>query len=275
MRKLVRTVIINDEDEDEDDDEVNIHHRHHHVSTVLGKAPAPGGLGELGSGPRQGGRQLSITQDQALEEKAVGRLLWEQPHGRSQQTSGTWRRLLRAKRAPGTLLEVISNPEQPCPAAERAGGAGRGAELVPRIAWRWRSRWWAADGRHFSAAAAPSSPLHQGAGPNPGVTLSFLPAHRSPHRAEMGTRKRDLSCTPDARGSRVWGDAITATLVPQHRRKIRQRPLPGALGDRSGMGRPSSRFPRSSWDLKSRAETDIDYPWVEEPSSCRPGLPKG
>ncbi|NXF39355.1 LMNA protein, partial [Nyctibius bracteatus] len=30
MRKLVRTVIINDEDEDEDDDEVNIHHRHHH-----------------------------------------------------------------------------------------------------------------------------------------------------------------------------------------------------------------------------------------------------
>ncbi|XP_009462502.1 PREDICTED: lamin [Nipponia nippon] len=32
MRKLVRTVIINDEDEDEDDDEVNIHHRHHHGS---------------------------------------------------------------------------------------------------------------------------------------------------------------------------------------------------------------------------------------------------
>ncbi|NWH69364.1 LMNA protein, partial [Piaya cayana] len=30
MRKLVRTVIINDEDEDEDDDEVNIHHRHQH-----------------------------------------------------------------------------------------------------------------------------------------------------------------------------------------------------------------------------------------------------
>uniref|UniRef100_A0A8D0EWA2 Lamin A/C n=1 Tax=Strix occidentalis caurina TaxID=311401 RepID=A0A8D0EWA2_STROC len=32
MRKLVRTVIINDEDEDEDEDEVNIHHRHHHGS---------------------------------------------------------------------------------------------------------------------------------------------------------------------------------------------------------------------------------------------------
>ncbi|XP_009984527.1 PREDICTED: lamin, partial [Tauraco erythrolophus] len=30
MRKLVRTVIINDEDEDEDEDEVNMHHRHHH-----------------------------------------------------------------------------------------------------------------------------------------------------------------------------------------------------------------------------------------------------
>ncbi|NXV80989.1 LMNA protein, partial [Atlantisia rogersi] len=32
MRKLVRTVIINDEDEDDDDDEVSIHHRHHHGS---------------------------------------------------------------------------------------------------------------------------------------------------------------------------------------------------------------------------------------------------
>ncbi|KAM6294153.1 lamin [Aegotheles albertisi] len=32
MRKLVRTVIINDEDEDEDDEEVSIHHRHHHGS---------------------------------------------------------------------------------------------------------------------------------------------------------------------------------------------------------------------------------------------------
>ncbi|XP_067425498.1 lamin [Emydura macquarii macquarii] len=30
MRKLVRTVIINDDDED-DDDEVNVHHRHHHA----------------------------------------------------------------------------------------------------------------------------------------------------------------------------------------------------------------------------------------------------
>ncbi|XP_025968657.1 lamin isoform X1 [Dromaius novaehollandiae] len=32
MRKLVRTVIINDEDEDDEDDEVGIHHRHHHAS---------------------------------------------------------------------------------------------------------------------------------------------------------------------------------------------------------------------------------------------------
>ncbi|NXT78960.1 LMNA protein, partial [Zapornia atra] len=32
MRKLVRTVIINDEDEDDDDDDVSIHHRHHHGS---------------------------------------------------------------------------------------------------------------------------------------------------------------------------------------------------------------------------------------------------
>uniref|UniRef100_A0A8C6YQR3 Lamin A/C n=1 Tax=Nothoprocta perdicaria TaxID=30464 RepID=A0A8C6YQR3_NOTPE len=32
MRKLVRTVIINDEDEDDEDDEVSIHHRHHHAS---------------------------------------------------------------------------------------------------------------------------------------------------------------------------------------------------------------------------------------------------
>lgn len=46
MRKLVRTVIINDEDEDEDDDEVNIHHRHHHVSTALGKALVPGVLSQ-------------------------------------------------------------------------------------------------------------------------------------------------------------------------------------------------------------------------------------
>lgn len=32
MRKLVRTVIVNDEEDEEDDDEVGIHHRHHHVS---------------------------------------------------------------------------------------------------------------------------------------------------------------------------------------------------------------------------------------------------
>jgi len=85
MRKLVRTVIINDEDEDEDDDEVNIHHRHHHVSPVLAKGLVPGGsvagvLGELGSGPSQGGRQLSVTQDQALWEKAaVETTTWEKP----------------------------------------------------------------------------------------------------------------------------------------------------------------------------------------------------
>ncbi|KAM8794484.1 lamin [Eudromia elegans] len=32
MRKLVRTVIINDEDDEDDEDEVGIHHRHHHAS---------------------------------------------------------------------------------------------------------------------------------------------------------------------------------------------------------------------------------------------------
>ncbi|NXD74740.1 LMNA protein, partial [Eolophus roseicapillus] len=41
MRKLVRTVIINDDDEDEDDEEVNIHHRHHH-----GSCGGPGDPGE-------------------------------------------------------------------------------------------------------------------------------------------------------------------------------------------------------------------------------------
>lgn len=61
MRKLVRTVIINDEDEDEDEDEVNMHHRHHHVSIALG----PGGVSRGcwgGSGPipaRAGGGSAS------------------------------------------------------------------------------------------------------------------------------------------------------------------------------------------------------------------------
>lgn len=113
MRKLVRTVIINDEDEDEDDDDA-IHHRHHHVSAALGKALVPGVLGgDAGGGGRQGGGQLSTAQDEASWEKAVGRLLWEQPRGRSRQSSGTRRRSLLAKKALGTLLELISDPEQP------------------------------------------------------------------------------------------------------------------------------------------------------------------
>ncbi|NXN99114.1 LMNA protein, partial [Rhinopomastus cyanomelas] len=36
MRKLVRTVIINDEDDDEDEDEVNLHHHRHHHGSCAG-----------------------------------------------------------------------------------------------------------------------------------------------------------------------------------------------------------------------------------------------
>lgn len=65
MRKLVRTVIIND-DEDEDDDEMSIHHRHHHVSRVL----VPRSL--RGCSFSQGGRELSITWDQAYRRRQWG-----------------------------------------------------------------------------------------------------------------------------------------------------------------------------------------------------------
>lgn len=111
MRKLVRTVIIND-DEDEDDDEMSIHHRHHHVSRALGMLLVPRGLGGAGSVPvRVGGSSAShrIRHIGA----GSGKLLWKQLHERSQQTSGTWRRLLLTKKALKTLLEVVSNPKQP------------------------------------------------------------------------------------------------------------------------------------------------------------------
>lgn len=69
MRKLVRTVIIND-DEDEDDEEMSIHHRHHHVSRALGMPLVPRGPG--GCSFRQGGKELSIKQDQAYRRKQWG-----------------------------------------------------------------------------------------------------------------------------------------------------------------------------------------------------------
>lgn len=127
MRKLVRTVIINNEDDDEDDE---TSHRHHHVSAAL---VCHGDVGAARLRPGLGGRQLRTRQNLARQQKAGGRVLWKQPHGRSWQNSGTWRRLLFAKGALQVLLEDISEPEGPRPAAERLGGAGREAELVP--AW--------------------------------------------------------------------------------------------------------------------------------------------
>lgn len=173
------------------------------------------------------------------------------------------------------MLEVISSPEQPGPASKRAGGATREAELVPRITWRWRTGWWEVDGRRFSAAAAPSSPLHEGAGTNPEVTLSFLSAHRSPHGAEICTRKssgqragsvpaaelqpllpiskenvpgcspgapparpagRDLSCTRDARRNHARRDAVTVTLCLHAGEKSARCRSPGLCVTGAGWG---------------------------------------
>lgn len=153
MRKLVRTVIINDEDEDEDEDEVNMHHRHHHVSIALG----PGGVSRGcwgGSGPipaRAGGGSASRSIGVAACRE---RPCWKSPPTPSD-------------------LDLL-----------RTGwGAVREAQLVPRVAWRWE-----VDGRRFSTAAAPSSPLREAAGTNPEVTWSFVSARRSPRGAEICTR---------------------------------------------------------------------------------------
>uniref|UniRef100_A0A663N6H7 Lamin A/C n=1 Tax=Athene cunicularia TaxID=194338 RepID=A0A663N6H7_ATHCN len=86
MRKLVRTVIINDEDEDEDEDEVNIHHRHHHVSMRWGRrrarGGAPGGAGgrsQSGQGGSSASHRIRAYGRASGWEAAVETTTWEKP----------------------------------------------------------------------------------------------------------------------------------------------------------------------------------------------------
>lgn len=276
MRKLVRTVIINDEDEDEDEDEVNMHHRHHHVSIALGAGARRRGAGGAGSGPRRGGRQLSTTQGRAAGEKALGACLETTPRGKPTDCGIGRGSLLPERDLAGSHLQ----PQATSTCCERAGGAVREAALVPRAAWRWRTGWWEADGRRFSTAAAPPAPLREAAGTNPEVTLSFVSARRSPRGAEI--------CTRSGSGQRAGSvpGAELPPLLPVSKRTSpaaarepppacpnEERPrterlsppccastlwkswtLPAGLRDSSRMGLlPLSPLPWSSPDPKSRA----------------------
>lgn len=80
---------------------------------------------------------------------------------------------------------------------------------------------------------------------------------------------RDLSRPRDARRNRARRDAVAVTLCLHAGEKFARCRSPGLCVTGAGWG---GRQP-PSFEFSGSEETDIDYPWAEEPSSCRPVLP--